>query len=111
MNLNVVTRIGILMSFLFFSSVLLAQNVEQNSEISFSQLESELQGKYQIQLIGVRTKPEIPQDLLLEIKNRQQQSERVYYDYRPHYRVLILSKDEVMNGTLIPQEEKIAYFN
>lgn len=82
-----------------------------SSQTEFYQLQSELNGKFQTQMIGTRAKPVIPQDLLVEIKNRQKQSERVYFDYKPNIRIMILSKDEVSNGISISEEESIIYIN
>lgn len=90
-----------------------SQNVNSNGNdpTGFVQLQTELQGKFQIQMIGTRAQPAISQELLNEIKNLQHQTEKVFFDYKPAIRIMILSKDEVSNGIIIPQEEAIIYIN
>lgn len=82
-----------------------------SNQMEFYQLQEEFQGKFQIQMVGTRAKPAIPQNLLQEIRDRQKQSERVYFDFTSKVRIMILSKDEVGNGFLIPEEESIIYIN
>lgn len=84
---------------------------ESPEKIAFYNLEQELRGIYQFQMIGVRTKPYITNEILTEIKARQEQSSNVYYTINPTIRVLILSKDNVSQGTVIPDDELITYLN
>lgn len=110
-SLNKTLRVGILFSALLISCASFSQNVENPPSQSFYVLAEELHGKYQIQMLGVRTKPMIPQELLIEIKERQQQSERVFFQYKETIRIMILSKDEILNGQVISDDDHIIYFN
>lgn len=82
-----------------------------NNTDSFVELVNSLQGNYQIQMLGIRTKPAIEQSLLMEIKEKQLASERVYFQYKENIRIMILSKEEILNGTIISDEEFIIYLN
>lgn len=90
-----------------------SQNVisTSNDQTDFVQLQAELQGKFQIQMIGTRAQPAISEELLEEIKSRQSQSEKVFFDYKANIRIMILSKEEVSNGIIISTEESILYLN
>lgn len=83
----------------------------KNSQNEIQLLTKELKGIYQIQMIGIRSKPTIPQDLLIEIKQKQKKSERVYFDYKKNIKIMILSKDEIMKGEMISDDNYIIYKN
>lgn len=111
-NLNLLRLVILLiMSLKCVNSFSQNVNSNNNNQIGFIQLQTELQGKFQIQMIGTRAQPAISQELLLEIKNRQNQTETVYFDYKPTIRIMILSKNEVTNGLIISPEEEIIYIN
>jgi hypothetical protein len=78
---------------------------------NYYQLEEETMGIYQIQMIGVRTKPSISNDLLELVLSNQQQSVRSTFLYRDHIRIEVLSKDEVASGIKFSAEELITYVN
>lgn len=82
-----------------------------NNTDSIVELVNSLQGNYQIQMLGIRSNPAIEQSLLMEIKNKQKTSERVYFQYKENIRIMILSKEEILNGTIISDEEFIIYLN
>jgi hypothetical protein len=92
----------------FFSTCYAQEKREYNN---YAELENELKGAYQIQMLGVRTKPIISNDLLEQVKLQQQQTSRVFVYHREHIRIEVLSKDEMANGTLFSQEEMIIYLN
>lgn len=105
---------GIAILFLVFffgfnSNKCFAQEVETTNK--YYQLEEETKGIYQIQMIGVRTKPSISNDLLEMVLTNQQQSSRSTFLYREHIRIEILSKDEVANGSKFSSDELITYVN
>ncbi len=95
----------------FFHFTSISQNSGETSPQSFNSLTQELSGKYQIQMIGIRNYPVIPQELLMEIKEKQKQSERVYFFYKENIKIMILSKDEALDGRFISNDEFILYFN
>ncbi len=84
---------------------------EKREYNNYYELENELRGAYQIQMLGVRTKPSISNDLLEQVKLHQQQSSRTFLNYREHIRVEIISKDEMNNGIVFTPEELIIYLN
>lgn len=103
------------MKLLFFSLFLSFSSFSQNSvnasTMTISELVENSHGKYQIQMLGIRTKPAIEQELLIEILDKQLDSERVYFQYKENIRIMILSKDEILNGQIISDEEFIVYLN
>lgn len=106
-------RLVILLVISIISVNVYSQNTNSNNQANtdFIQLQEDLHGKFQIQMIGTRAQPAISQELLVEIKNRQSQSEKVFFDYKPNIRIMILSKEEVSNGNVISIEESIIYVN
>lgn len=101
----------LLLLFTFFCcTVVLSQEVT-NSKEYHSQLLTELDGIYQIQLINSRAKPAISTEMLQFIKNNQQDSEQVTIQYTSIIRIVILPRDAVNNGQQFLQEEQITYIS
>lgn len=93
---------------LFLSSNSIAQTSDKQQHI---ELNNALDGVFQFQMIGIRSQPAYDTDLLIEISNEQKQSQRVTFYYKNNIRVEILSKDEVQNGLVFSQDEKVIYVN
>jgi hypothetical protein len=74
-------------------------------------LQRELKGVFQIQMVGVRTKPAISTDLYEMVMNKQQQSTQSVFMYNDIIRIVVLSKDAVLNGELFGDEDIIVYTN
>jgi hypothetical protein len=109
-NLNRGLTIFILLLSLCFNSKNCFGQVADTTN-NYFQLEQETMGIYQIQMIGVRTKPSISNDLLELVLTNQLQSSRSIFLYRDHIRIEILSKDEFANGVKFSAEELIRYVN
>ena len=101
---------GFLMIFsiILFSSVSLAQPSDSDK---YNELSTSLDGVFQIQMINNRRQPSYDTELLVKIKDDQQENERVSFFYKSNIRILILSKQEVQSGMKITDDQKIIYLN
>ena len=100
----------IVVSTIFTVSGYSQENYSEQHQIHY-QLESELEGSYQIEMIGIRSKPIIDTDLLKRIKAEQKKSESASFYFKDNIRIVIKSKDEVASGSLFTQEEKVKYIS
>jgi hypothetical protein len=100
----------ILFAFLFFTLPVYAQteSVKDGQEKHLS-LQRELKGVFQIQMVGVRTKPAISTDLFERVRAEQLQSSQVIFMYGDNMRIVVLSKDEVTSGNLFSDDDLILY--
>jgi hypothetical protein len=74
-------------------------------------LQRELKGVFQIQMVGVRTKPAISTDLYERVVKEQLQSATAVFMYNENMRIVVLSRDAVSKGELFSDEEIIFYTN
>lgn len=88
----------------FVSSFGFSQESTNNERVYHSNLVSELQGVYQIQLDNPRLKPMVSTDLLEEVQRRQHQNKSITFDYKS-MRVFVISKDDELAGKLIPESQ------
>ena len=95
-------------SIILFSSVSLAQPSDSDK---YNELSTSLDGVFQIQMINNRRQPSYDTELLVKIKDDQQENERVSFFYKSNIRILILSKQEVQSGMKITDDQKIIYLN
>ena len=63
-----------------------------------------MRGVFQVQLDNPRLTPMISTDLLEQVRDNQQQSSPVFFDYKS-MRVRVISKDEQLTGALIPASQ------
>jgi len=99
---------------LFLIGVMLfsLNSIAQTSDTQqYNELSSALDGVFQIQMVGIRNKPSYDTSLLVEINSKQKQSQRVVFFYKNNIRIEVLSKDEVQNGLIFSQDEKVIYVN
>ena len=81
---------------LFLSSALYSQTNSANETniAEYKQLQSSLDGYYQIQIVNSRAKPTVSFDLLKEIKAKREETQDSFIQVRPDIKVLVLGKNE-----------------
>jgi hypothetical protein len=90
--------------FVLFSSTSFAQESSSQGVDYHKNLETALTGVFQVQLNNPRLKPMISTDLLEQVRDNQQQRTAVTFDYKS-MRILVISKDDELNGNLIPENQ------
>lgn len=101
----------LLLIVVFFISSQKVFSQESPEKNAYYQLEQEVMGMYQIQMISTRSKPMISTDLLELVKTNQLQSSKAYFLYRENIKIMILSKDEMATGVFVNNDEHIIYIN
>lgn len=76
----------------------------------YTEMTSELEGTYQIQMIDTRSLPAIPLELIKTIEKKRKDSETVYFFYKNNIRIKVLSYQE-MQHKKITKDEKIVYIS
>lgn len=90
--------------FVLFSSTSFAQESASQGVDYHKNLETALTGVFQVQLDNPRLKPMISTDLLEQVRDSQQQSNAVLFNYKS-MRILVVSKDDELSGNLIPENQ------
>lgn len=103
--------LNILLFSLFFSVSAYSQEDYTTQHQLHEQLSYELDGVYQIQMIGIRTKPMVDTDLLKKIKAEQKENELSSFYHTSNIKIVIKSKNDVAEGRLFTSEEIISYIN
>ena len=85
------------------------QNTVESQKEYHSNLKIELAGTYQCIVINTRSMPAITTEMLEYIKSNRHLTEQVIYQYSPSLEILILSKNEVDQNLLIPENERTVY--
>ena len=101
----------LLISALILVSATITYSQEKITKEAFLELKSELEGTYQIQMIGTRAKPAIDSDHFLKINKLRKEDEDTYYYVSDKVRFLILSDNKISSGSLIDNESRIIYVN
>lgn len=76
---------------------------------AFLEQKKELDGVFQVQFIKVRGKLALTSKLLNFIKENQKDTEDVIVNYSKTIRLVILSKQNVINNNLFSESEKVIY--
>lgn len=103
--------LNIILFSLFFTVSAYSQEDYTAQHQLHSQLTSELDGVFQIQMIGIRTQPMIDTELLKRIKLEQKDNEIFSFYHTSDIRIIIKSKTDVAQGRLFTEEEIISYIN
>ncbi len=97
--------------FFLISLAFSQENQELSPKEHHMNMLTDLQGCYQLQMIGTRQKPSIDTQLLERIKLEQKLSAETTFFYTPNIRVLILSKQSIAAGEKLDPENQIVYLN
>jgi hypothetical protein len=74
-------------------------------------LQDQVKGIFQIQMVGVRTKPALTNELYERVLKEQKQSEQVSFMYTDSIRIVILSKDDINSVGRFSDDDLIIYTN
>lgn len=89
----------------------LSQTETTDPKQHFLNLEQELDGVYQIQMVNSRMKPMITTEMLETIKEQQSETGEVVFFYKETIRIVIKSKQDINAGLTFAENEHIIYIN
>ncbi len=97
-------------AFLFFGSLAYSQHdLSEERMKELKELKQELEGTYQIQMMGTRARPSIPMEVFGKIRSKRKEQEATYHSVDENTRIKILPRERIDEEDFQGVEERIVY--
>ncbi len=78
------------------------EGLQPEKVVALTKLQKEIEGTYQIQMLGTRKQPIVPLEVIRLIEDKRKENEIYYINYCPDYRIMVLPRNRISSESFVP---------